>query len=559
VGPSLSRKIKNNDNIQYSKFLTKQILTSFHFRLLDESDVLKIVKSLRTKTSCGEDGISVKLLKFISPILAKTLSIIINQSLITGIFPDKLKIAKVFPLYKKEDPLLVDNYRPISLLPSISKVFEKAVYNQLYKYFTDNGLFYKKQFGFRLNHSTELAAVTLADKLLTDLDNGKYPISIFMDLSKAFDTLDHDILLHKLSYYGIRGTELKWFQSYLCNRNQFVEIDDVKSDLKSLHTGVPQGSILGPLLFLIYMNDIPESSLIFDFILYADDTTLSSAAHIKLPSDVKNTETKINKELSNVYNWLAANKLSLNVKKTKFICFHTTKRTAPNLTLNINGSQIEQVQNFNFLGLTIDDTLSWKSHIDRISLKLARYSGIFNNLEHHLPPYIMRTLYCSMVNSTLNYGLLAWGFHANRLIKLQKRIIRIIARSKYNAHTEPIFKALRLLKLTDMFKLNVLKLYYKYKDSQVPDYFLRYEVVSQGEVHSYRTRNTSYIRRNLTRTNLAQKCLRHVLSPTINTFPGNVINKVSTHSYHGFSLYVKNHILDTYSYVCSIPHCYICR
>ena len=225
----------------------------------------------------------------------------------TGIFHNKLKIAKVLPLFKKDDPTIMHNYRPISLVTAISKLFEKVVFSQLYEYFHKNNLFYDSQYGFFKNHWTEYASMELTDKVLKDIDEKKISLAIFMDLSKAFDTLDYNILIKKLANYGINGTPLEWFTSYLTGRSQYVEIDGVSSNVLSLSTGVPQGSILGPLLFLIYMNDIPYCAKYFNVILYADDTTLSNT--ILIPSM---SHLNINDELAKVNDWLAVNK-SLNL------------------------------------------------------------------------------------------------------------------------------------------------------------------------------------------------------------------------------------------------------
>ena len=211
IGPELAEKVNINTNKNYDVYLQKRTLTTFSFNLVNQDDITKLISTLATKNSSGHDGISLKLLKFISPVLIKPLTLIINQSLITGIFPTNLKIAKVLPYFKKIDIMLMDNYRPISLLKSTSKVFEKVVFTQLYDYFQKNSLFYPNQYGFRKLHSTEFAALELNDRILKDIDEKNISLAIFMDLSKAFDTLNHQILLQKLNFYGIGGIALECF------------------------------------------------------------------------------------------------------------------------------------------------------------------------------------------------------------------------------------------------------------------------------------------------------------------------------------------------------------
>ena len=561
IGPNLASIIKPSGNVHYKSFLKKVFTCSFHFDLVNESDVMKIVTSLKSKDSAGFDGISTKLLKILIPAILKPITLILNQSLVTGIFPNKLKIAKVVPLFKKDDNLIMDNYRPVSLLTSISKIFEKVAHNQLSLYFKQNKLFYKGQYGFRDEHSTELASVELIDRVMSAFEHKHTPVAIYMDLSKAFDTLDHKILLHKLQYYGIKGTELNWFKSYLYDRQQYVEINSTKSEYQKITTGVPQGSVLGPLLFLIYMNDIEEASSALKSILFADDSTFMSSMNAIFPNHIidHNFEINMNKELEKIYDWLAVNKLSLNVRKTKYMIFHTrgTKlKYIPKIV--INHIELERVNNFNFLGLTINENLSWKPHVDKISNKISKYSGVLCRLKHFLPTHILRMIYCSIIQSNLNYSLLAWGFDCDRLIKLQKKIIRIICSSKYNAHTEPLFKTLKLLKLTDMMKLNTLKFYYKLKDGKVPAYFESYKVLSQVDIHNRNTRFNNVINRNITRTVLQQKCLRNSLPVVLSSTPTNILDKVSTHSYNGYSNYIKDRYIENYSMDCHIPNCYIC-
>ena len=218
IGPELSQNIPTHPTLSYKSFLKKYITSTFVFQTIQEKDTAEIINALTPKTSCGYDSISTKLLKHIAAVIVNPLTLIINQSLCTGIFPDNLKIAKVLPLYKKGNCHAFDNYRPISLLPAVSKVFEKVAYKQLYDYFVANNLIYDSQYGFRQLHSTELASLELSDRLTQNLDNGDIPIAVYLDLSKAFDTLNHDILLDKLQYYGVDGSALSWFRNYLTNR-----------------------------------------------------------------------------------------------------------------------------------------------------------------------------------------------------------------------------------------------------------------------------------------------------------------------------------------------------
>ena len=287
--------------------MNKHITTVFNFENIDEETVRKTIQTLPLKNSCGLDGVSSKLIKIIEPAIIKPLTLLINQVLNTCIFPDELKIAKVIPIFKKDDPTLLKIYRPISLLSTLSKVIEKIIFTQLSLYFNENKLIFDHQYGFRPKHSTEYAALELVDRIITQMDKKEVPINIFLDLSKAFDIIDHTILLAKLRYYGIHDTALLLLKSYLKNRKQnYVEFEDRKSEILPITVGVSQGSILGPLLFMIYIyiyiNDVSQASSIFKFIMYADDTTLFR----NLASFGNNIETKeslINAELSNVMEW----------------------------------------------------------------------------------------------------------------------------------------------------------------------------------------------------------------------------------------------------------------
>ena len=270
--------------------------------------------------SCGYDGLSMHLLKRIIHPLVTPITHICNLSLSTGIFPNSLKIAKIIPIYKKDDASQIKNYRPISLLPVISKILEKIAYERLYKFLIDNHILNPVQFGFRKGFSTDFAIIQTCDKIINSLANKMHIIGVFMDLSKAFDTINHEILLKKLHNYGIRGTVLSWFRDYLFHRQQYVAFHSSTSSKSYITCGVPQGSILGPLLFLIYINDIIKSSSLLTYVLFADDTSVFYSH--KCLNTLVNT---LNSELAKISTWFKCKKLSLNIDKTCFINFNTSQ------------------------------------------------------------------------------------------------------------------------------------------------------------------------------------------------------------------------------------------
>ena len=536
---------------------------TFSFDLIDSNCISKIINDFKPKTSAGHDNFTMVLLKGLNHVVSKPISLIINQSLTTGIFPTKLKLAKVIPVFKKGDESTFENYRPISLLPAFSKVFERVVYDQLYEYFVSKSLFYKSQHGFKKQHSTETAALEFIDRIVKFLDNGKLPVAVYLDLSKAFDTLDHNILLHKLNHYGVTGNSLNWFKDYLTDRKQYVHFDGACSNVLPLSMGVPQGSILGPLLFIIYTNDIYRASSKFESILYADDTTLiNSVCSFELlsPSSINENDVSdsINVELQNVYNWLAANKLSLNITKTKYMLFHfPQKQINFTLDLKIDGISLDRTVEFNFLGLTVHEHLNWTPHLNKIGNKLSKVIGIFKRINKFVPTSSLLLMYNSLFLSHLNYSILAWGYSSGRIFSLQKKAVRIISKSSFNAHTDPLFKQLKILKLQDIFKLKALKFYFRYKNNEVPNYFQNIFETFQVH-HSYNTRHRGNASLPIPARSRNKKCIRFYIPNLVKNTPPSIIDKIFTHSYHGFSTYTKLFFINKYQDRCTVPNCYVC-
>ena len=559
IGKLLAEKITTSNQVTHSSYLQNMpiINKQLHFKPVTKEIISKIIKEkLKAKNSCGQDNISCNLLKKIEPVIANPLTKLINQCLNVGMFPDKLKIAKVIPLHKKEDIHTMDNYRPISLLPAISKIFERILYDQIYDYMSSNNLFYKHQYGFRQKHSTEHAAQELVHTIHKDLDNGDIPITVFLDLSKAFDTLNHSILFEKLTYYGIKEKALEICKNYLSNRKQYTQFNGVNSNLLEMDTGVPQGSILGPLFFLIYINDIKQSSEIFHSISYADDTTLYTTVN-RLKSSDTNIEHALNDQLNQVNTWLCANKLSLNVAKTKFMIYSiTTKKKLPEIKLKINNTSIDKVKCFNFLGITIDSNLNWKEHIKVLSNKLSKTTGILNMLKSFIPQNILKTIYNSLFLSYTNYGISCWGYTNQASLKplviLQKRAIRIITHSKYNSHTAPLFKRLNTLTLLDTIKLNEFKLYYKFINNYLP----HYHMANLNKANNVNNTRAKILLKNInTKSKTTERDIFVKCPQTINSASDAFTNKAKTHSYKSYVKYIKHYMTSEYTTTCNRADC----
>ena len=358
IGRDISDSVPPSQ-VNFNTYLQGNYPQSFFFSPVLPIDVINVISSLKNKLSSSETY-SVSIIKHLSHWIAPILSFIINRSFATGDFPKSEKIARVVPIHKKGIMTCTSNYRPVSILPVFSKIFEKMVYNQLVSYLDRHNIISGEQYGFRKGRTTCNAFVNLTNYIYRELDNGMYVFSLFVDFKKAFDSVDHDILLCKLYHYGVRGVAYNFFKSYLSNRYQFVSLNDACSSLKLITHGVPQGSILGPLLFLVFIDDIVNSTEAFKFILYADDSTLSLSFD---KSQLYTIHNKINYELGNLLNWLNANKLVINVDKTRYMVF-SYRKDIKIRNVVIGSNQIKSIENIKFLGLHLDSHLTFVTHIN---------------------------------------------------------------------------------------------------------------------------------------------------------------------------------------------------
>ena len=434
---------------------------------------------------------------------------IFNMSLSSGTVPDELKTAKKNPLFKKDNPECIENYRPVALLSIFAKLLERLMYNRLYEFLTKNNILIIEQFGVRKNYSTSLSIMCFSDYILQEIDKGNFCCGVFMDLSKAFDTIDHHILLQKLYLYGIRGLPLQWFHSYLSNRKQYVVVDGVESTQLDVNLGVPQGSVLGPLLFLIYVNDIVNSSNLLKFSLFADDTVV-----LYSHKNVTTLVSTINQELQMLNDWFKCNKLFLNFKKTKYVLFHSKrKRIPPNIdSIKIGNNVIERTESINFLGILIHESLEWKHHIANISSKLSRSIGVLSKLRHFLPSRIMVSIYNAIILPHLNYCNEIWGktykVHVDKLYILQKRAIRLVTNSDFRSPISlPHFVKLKIIPLFELVKLNISIFMFKYHKGILPAVFNNM-FKTNSSFHNYHTRTRNNLCVPTTRSTIRTHSIR---------------------------------------------------
>ena len=489
----------------FKSFLSKSCMTSIYLEECTSTEIEEIISNLENGKA---SDIPIKVIKQSSKIISPILETLFNDCMANGVFPNSLKVGNISPIYKKGNEEHLENYRPVSTLPIFGKIFEKIIYSRLYKFLISKNILHESQFGFRKGHSTSHALNYSVEEITKILNSGKHVVGIFIDLSKAFDTINHEKLLTKLYGYGIRGTAHSLITDYLSNRTQYVSVLGEKSEKLDMKYGVPQGSVLGPLLFLLYINDLVNCSDLGKFVLYADDTNIFVSGSTK-----RNAYIKANKILKSVHSYMMANQLHINLSKSYHIYFKpkvdtsgSCARTLPFVgkhnnmesQIYINGTLIKQVSKIKFLGVTLDEELVWDPHIEYLIQKLKSCTGVLSRIRHVIPHKLYASLYHSLFESHISYGISVWGgvpqHKLDKLFTLQKKCIRILfgdsqrfedkfctcARARpldeqilgsdfyAKEHTKPLFKAKNLLTVHNLYTYHTSLEIYKILKFRTP-------------------------------------------------------------------------------------------
>lgn len=477
-------------------------------------EICGLLKKLKNNSACGVDEIKAAPLKAVAHVICTPLSHICNLILSSGIFPNQLKIARVTVIFKGGDKNDLGNYRPISVLPMFSKVIEETINSRLTHFLQQKNTIVKNQYGFQKKKSTEMALLDIKDKIIDNMEKKLLTVGLFLDFKKAFDSVKHEILLLKLYRYGIRGVALNILKSYFENRLQYTKIGSAKSHFGEIICGVPQGSILGPLLFIIYINDLVNIPLTPDIILYADDTNVFFSG-----PDIDVLKSQANLWLESLSAWLRANRLNLNAKKTKYIIFRPRNKTyTSEKIISFQGQPIDRVTSHKFLGVFFHENLDWSIHINYLRKSIARAVGILCTLRHLLPVWLKRQIYYTTIHSHLHYCLLIWGTttktNLSYLYLLQKRALRLIELLPFRSHTALLFKKHELLIINNIrYKKLATVVYHEVKSN--PTGFFKTFLEKD---HSHNLRHIIY-KKDTLRTNYGAQKLTYQIPDFLNDHP----------------------------------------
>jgi hypothetical protein len=480
------------------------------------TEIEKIIVSLKASTTHGYEGISNTILKASKNFISVPLSYLCNRVLFEGIYPDRLKYAEIIPVFKKGEKCDLSNYRPISILTSFSKIFEKVMYTRLIWHLNKYKILSNHQFGFRTNRGTDNAIFQLISEILKALNQKILISGIFCDLEKAFDCVSHKVLLDKLMYYGIKDKHLELYKSYLHNRYQRTQIRDgygnvlMRSKWARIRNGVPQGSVLGPLLFIIYINDLPKILELHSIpILFADDTSVL-VSHPN-PGQLKNVLEKVYFILSD---WFSKNLLSLNIVKTCCINFSANNKMAITRDVGNLLPQISSSYDLKFLGIIITRTMNWERHIDELLIRLSSACYMLRNMKRIMSINIMKIIYNSYFHSVMSYGLIFWGnsAYAEKVFRMQKRAIRLIVGCQSKQSCRNRFRELNILPLRGQYVYLLMMYVVQNRDKFVPN----------NEYHDLLTRRRMDLHVNQVNLAVYGRGVTHMAVKVFNALPKNL-------------------------------------
>ena len=536
VGESLSEGIQATD-IDPCSFLPSSNTNSFFFLPTDSTEICSIVSKFKNKNT-SVDKLPIHVIKVIIPLISPIIAQLFNESITIGIFPEVLKTGCVIPLYKSGSRSDRSNYRPITTLSVFSKIFEKLVHKRMTSFIRKFKIIHNNQFGFQENKCTADAILEFLDNAYESLNENQHLLSIYLDFSKAFDTISIDILLKKLDHYGFRNQINSWLQSYLTNRKQFVKIGNSTSQTMFTKMGVPQGSTLGPLLFILYISDMNRALSNMKILHFADDSTLYFSYN-------KNSDCTsiVNYDLEFLNKWLLSNKLFLNITKTKYMIIHNRGRP-PELNLNIGGSNIDRCEVHKFLGIHIDDRLTFSTHTKKLNSKISRNLGMLRKIKFYAPKSVLKNIYFAFINSHFTYAITAYGFtnssNSRKLSKLIDKSIKVtlgVERFSINiCKSNKIFNFNLALEFFSLVKMHQIL------HSNLHEYFTN-RINNYQIHHSHNTRFSSTGSLNLPhmRFSRSQKAFIFAASKYWNKLPVSLKDVTCINK---FKMKVKNHLLN---------------
>lgn len=502
-----------------------------------DTEVTQTFLSLKNSSSCDADDFQISPIKYVVDIISPCLTHIFNLCFLCGKFPKKMQIAKVTVLYKKGDRNDLGNYRPISILSVLSKGFEKLLLNRMVHFSDKYSLITPSQFGFRKQLSTELALLEQKDYIFQTFEDKKIALGVFVDFTKAFDHLNHDLLIKKLMKYGFRGKVAALIESYLAHRQQYVYINGYSSDIKPIASGVPQGSILGPFLFNLYVNDIVNINKNIKYVIYADDTSLFFTGYC-----FHDLVISANKTLKDLVSWSQDNALKINVSKTKAILFHSRNKSI-NITCDIilNSTKVDILSSFKTLGVIFSESMSWDEHVHYILSKLARVVGLLYRHRSIFPTNVKLMLYHSLFLAHINYCHLVWGnttqTNIHKIFMLQKKIIRNICNVPYDHPSKPLFENMNLMQVSSFYKYRLCRTYKSHEQTNVANLIQLASLTPK--VTTYLTRSVENWRVPTYRTTYGQQMISYTLPSLLNYL--SVANvQLSTTSNKGLRLFFSN-------------------